>query len=403
MDYEPRLTFLTCVWLAMKVEEFNTKIDDFCYNLYTTKQDAIKAGQHLTDMGDEILAFELSLMKALNYDLIIHSPFRALEGLKMDIEIFKNNFISSSPDNQILAEVQIKNNKAMRPESPMNNNTNDLLGHLFIKANQWLVRTFSTNSLHFLYPPSQLALASLAHTSKNLRKTHPFIFKCFGEYMNDNIPFTAQKKQKLMGIIKFMGKALKTAEEFPEIKMDQVNSIKMKLEKIRNPIYNPRRKEFRQSADEDNMVQMSVENNQNANNFYADPLEKLHSQLQDFTLPEHENKENRQFTDLQGNVLPGQTNSNFDDHSNNQKIRQNLQKNAVKRLAEGELNSIVNGESTPIVPPKVPARNRNFNFSSNSIKSKLIFERDAESNLLQDFHCTAFVFVSYFKILLTDF
>lgn len=68
---------LTCVYLASKVEEFNVSINQFVGNL---KGDREK-------FANIILTFELLLMDKLNYHLLIHNPYRPMEGLFIDLKV----------------------------------------------------------------------------------------------------------------------------------------------------------------------------------------------------------------------------------------------------------------------------------------------------------------------------
>lgn len=68
---------VTCCYLACKVEEFNVSIVQFVSNI---KGDREKA-------TDIILNNELLLMEQLNFHLTIHNPFRAVEGLLIDIKV----------------------------------------------------------------------------------------------------------------------------------------------------------------------------------------------------------------------------------------------------------------------------------------------------------------------------
>ncbi|ESO86567.1 hypothetical protein LOTGIDRAFT_167090 [Lottia gigantea] len=76
MDYHPRDLMLTCIYLSCKVEEFYVPIGQFVKNL---KGDREK-------FADIILGFELLLMQKVHYHLTIHNPFRALEGLFIDLK-----------------------------------------------------------------------------------------------------------------------------------------------------------------------------------------------------------------------------------------------------------------------------------------------------------------------------
>jgi len=69
-----------CVYLACKVEEFNVTITNFVTNMSQfSQQDAI----------DLVLSQELLLMQMLYYHLTVHSPYRPVEGLLIDIKVMK--------------------------------------------------------------------------------------------------------------------------------------------------------------------------------------------------------------------------------------------------------------------------------------------------------------------------
>ena len=65
------------VYLACKVEEFYVPIGQFVSNLKGNRE----------KFADTILTFELLLMSKLRYHLTVHNPFRAMEGLLIDIKV----------------------------------------------------------------------------------------------------------------------------------------------------------------------------------------------------------------------------------------------------------------------------------------------------------------------------
>ena len=67
----------TCVYLACKVDEFNVSLREFVGNL---KKDREKT-------SDQILWFELTLMQMLNFHLTIHTAYRPLEGLFINLKV----------------------------------------------------------------------------------------------------------------------------------------------------------------------------------------------------------------------------------------------------------------------------------------------------------------------------
>eukprot|EP00745_Piridium_sociabile_P014553 TRINITY_DN21497_c0_g1_i12.p1 TRINITY_DN21497_c0_g1~~TRINITY_DN21497_c0_g1_i12.p1 ORF type:complete len:117 (+),score=23.42 TRINITY_DN21497_c0_g1_i12:24-374(+) len=71
-----RVSRLTAVYLACKVEEFYVPISQFVSNLKGNRE----------KFADTVLTFELLLMSKLRYHLTVHNPFRALEGLLIDVK-----------------------------------------------------------------------------------------------------------------------------------------------------------------------------------------------------------------------------------------------------------------------------------------------------------------------------
>ncbi|XP_027215413.2 cyclin-H isoform X1 [Penaeus vannamei] len=76
MDYHPKEILVTCVYLACKIEEFYVTINDFVHNVRGDKKKA----------AEIILNNELQLTQELQFHLIIHQPFRPVEGLLIDIK-----------------------------------------------------------------------------------------------------------------------------------------------------------------------------------------------------------------------------------------------------------------------------------------------------------------------------
>ncbi|CAL4170125.1 unnamed protein product, partial [Meganyctiphanes norvegica] len=78
MEINPKTFFVTCVYLACKIEEFYVTINDFVHNLRGDKHKA----------AEIILNNELQLTCELQFHLIVHQPYRPVEGLLIDIKIF---------------------------------------------------------------------------------------------------------------------------------------------------------------------------------------------------------------------------------------------------------------------------------------------------------------------------
>ena len=67
---------VTAAYLACKVEEFNVSIEQFIANVQGNKERAT----------DVILNSELLLMQELNFHLSVHNPYRAVEGILVDVK-----------------------------------------------------------------------------------------------------------------------------------------------------------------------------------------------------------------------------------------------------------------------------------------------------------------------------
>ena len=71
---------LTCSYLSCKVDEFNVSSTQFVGNLQETP-----AGQE--KVLEQILEYELLLIQQLNFHLVIHTPYRPMEGLLIDLKV----------------------------------------------------------------------------------------------------------------------------------------------------------------------------------------------------------------------------------------------------------------------------------------------------------------------------
>merc|ERR1719245_1952986 len=219
MDYHPRLTYFGCVWLALKVEEFFVEIDPFCYNAMGGKEAAHQNYQATQDLGDDILAIELLLMRALNYELVVHHPFRAIDGFILDIK-------TVNPSRVNMSGIDF---------TPLHH-----------KAIQLAFDSLRTN-LMFLFNPSQLALAFLAIGAKEIKPTHKHLTEIFNNYMKSYLVSHAEMKKKLLSIVKEVEKTLKITKARPEISAADIENLKKKLELCRNPLFNPTTKEFKKA------------------------------------------------------------------------------------------------------------------------------------------------------------
>jgi cyclin H len=71
MDFDPQLIVLTCVYLACKAEE--------CYI------SAAELGRLSGVPPEALLRYELAVLQGLRFDLLVHSPYRAIEGCVQEL------------------------------------------------------------------------------------------------------------------------------------------------------------------------------------------------------------------------------------------------------------------------------------------------------------------------------
>lgn len=71
---------LTCAYLSCKVDEFNVSSTQFVGNLQESQ-----AGQERA--LEQILEYELLLIQQLNFHLVVHNPYRPLEGFLIDLKV----------------------------------------------------------------------------------------------------------------------------------------------------------------------------------------------------------------------------------------------------------------------------------------------------------------------------
>ncbi|XP_028395915.1 cyclin-H-like [Dendronephthya gigantea] len=119
-----------CLYMACKVEEYNVSVDKFIMIYPEVDRERT---------ANIILGNEMGLMRLLNYQLIVHSPKRALEGFFIDIKTrFK----------------QQENFEKCREIS------NEFLNAVLF------------SDVVFLYTPSQIALAALFAASKEIVRSY---------------------------------------------------------------------------------------------------------------------------------------------------------------------------------------------------------------------------------------
>lgn len=200
MDYHPKEILVTCVYLACKIEEFYVTINDFVHNLRGDKKKA----------AEIILNNELQLTQELQFNLIIHQPFRPVEGLLIDI---KTRF------------QKLQDPERLRP---------------YIE--EFLEKVNLTDAI-ILYSPGQIALAAVTTAVSRLGDN-------LDQYVTD-ILFPGEQKQHLAVLVEAVRKIkkmLKNAE--PPMGDKKRKEIEAKLEKCRNQENNPNSSQYRANYSE---------------------------------------------------------------------------------------------------------------------------------------------------------
>ncbi|KAL8562031.1 hypothetical protein ACOMHN_031802 [Nucella lapillus] len=188
MDYHPKDIMLTSVYLACKVEEFYVPISQFVSNLKGNRE----------KFADTILTFELTLMSKLRYHLTVHNPFRALEGLIIDV---KTRF----PD--------LENVERLRKN-----------------ADDFIDRALMTDAV-LIFSPSQIALASLMFSaSKESINLDRYVTKLL---------MGGSSKEEIQKLIYQLKRIKCMVKGDPPIARDQLPLIQRKLDACRNQENNP--------------------------------------------------------------------------------------------------------------------------------------------------------------------
>ncbi|KAB7506736.1 Cyclin-H [Armadillidium nasatum] len=216
MDYHPKEILVTCVYLACKIEEFYVTINDFVFNVKGDKRKA----------AEIILNNELQLTQELQFHLIIHHPYRPIEGLLIDI---KTRF------------PELTDPERLRP---------------YIE--EFVVKVQLTDAI-LLYSPSQIALAAVTTAVSKLQEN-------LDRYVTD-ILFNDNPEQMavLIEAVRKIKKIVKSYDYTP-LADPLRKKIEEKLEVCRNQQNNPNSKQYRANYtewddDDDLMVKQSVDIN----------------------------------------------------------------------------------------------------------------------------------------------
>ncbi|KAM7018409.1 cyclin-H isoform 1-T2 [Tautogolabrus adspersus] len=185
MEYHPRIIMLICAYLSCKVDEFNVSSTQFVGNLLQETP----AGQER--VLEQILEYELPLIQQLNFHLVVHNPYRPMEGLLIDI---KTRYPT------------LENPESLRKS-----------------ADDFLSQATLTDA-GLLFPPSQIALTAILNSSSRAGLSmESYLTECLG------LKGDKESLSKMYDSMRRM-KTLLKKYELP--KSEEVNVYKQKLERI---------------------------------------------------------------------------------------------------------------------------------------------------------------------------
>lgn len=149
---------LTCAYLSCKVDEFNVSSTQFVGNLVQESP----AGQER--VAEQILEYELLLIQQLNFHLVVHNPYRPMEGLLIDLKVggllhsFDRVFyleISPVPLHCLCIHMFSPQTRFPTMENPES---------LRKSADDFMTQASLTDA-GLLFPPSQIALTAILNSA----------------------------------------------------------------------------------------------------------------------------------------------------------------------------------------------------------------------------------------------
>ena len=188
---------VTAIYLACKTEEFNVSMQQFVSNIAGNQERATQI----------ILNNELLLIMELQFHLTIHNPYRAVEGLLIDIKTR-----ASLPEGVTPGDVE-----QFRPE-----------------IDSFLDKVFLTDAF-LIYAPSQIALAAVIHAaSKNKINLDSYVTQqLFGSQGQEAITHIVTIVRNIRVLVKNI------PESVPDKDKELIKALCMKVDKCRNQENNP--------------------------------------------------------------------------------------------------------------------------------------------------------------------
>ncbi|XP_042343512.1 cyclin-H [Plectropomus leopardus] len=185
MEYHPRIIMLTCAYLSCKVDEFNVSSTQFVGNLLQETPD----GQER--VLEQILEYELLLIQQLNFHLVVHNPYRPMEGLLIDL---KTRYPT------------LENPESLRKS-----------------ADDFLTQAAMTDA-GLLFPPSQIALTAILNSASRAGLSmESYLTECLR---------LKEDKETLSKMYDSMRRMKTLLKKYELPKPEEVNAYKKKLERI---------------------------------------------------------------------------------------------------------------------------------------------------------------------------
>lgn len=185
MEYHPRIIMLTCAYLSCKVDEFNVSSSQFVGNLVQESP----AGQER--VLEQILEYELLLIQQLNFHLVVHNPYRPMEGLLIDLKT---------------RHPTLENPEILRKS-----------------ADDFLTQAAMTD-VGLLFSPSQIALTAIMNSASRAGlNMESYLTECLG---------MKEDKETLSKMYDSMRRMKTLLKKYELPKSEEVNVYKQKLERI---------------------------------------------------------------------------------------------------------------------------------------------------------------------------
>ncbi|XP_071338805.1 cyclin-H [Trachinotus anak] len=185
MEYHPRIIMLTCAYLSCKVDEFNVSSTQFVGNLLQESP----AGQER--VLEQILEYELLLIQQLNFHLVVHNPYRPMEGLLIDL---KTRYPT------------LENPETLRKS-----------------ADDFLTQAAMTDA-GLLFPPSQISLTAVLNSASRAGLSmESYLTECLG---------LREDKETLSKMYDSMRRMKTLLKKYELPKSEEVNVYKQRLERI---------------------------------------------------------------------------------------------------------------------------------------------------------------------------